>query len=134
LRCAESLAVSQDLNAGTVLASAWPAIAAVSSSNKDHQEEDMRFALRFPPTLGQATMSLSVFVALLVALASVDQRVHDKFTEIFAAGQGVGGMTGRVWELADTVATAVRYQSIENAPMVLFATVGGILFLFMVRT
>jgi len=28
----------------------------------------------------------------------------------------------------------VRYQSIENAPLVLFATVGGVLFLFMVRT
>ena len=94
----------------------------------------MKFALRFPPSLGQALMSLSVFVALLVALASVDQRVHDKCTELFASGQGLSSLAGRASELADTVATAVRYQSIENAPMVLFATVGGILFLFMVRT
>jgi hypothetical protein len=29
---------------------------------------------------------------------------------------------------------AARHQSIENAPLVIFATVGAVLFLFMVRT
>ena len=29
---------------------------------------------------------------------------------------------------------AVRHQSLENAPMVVFATAGALLFLFMVRT
>jgi hypothetical protein len=30
--------------------------------------------------------------------------------------------------------SAVRYQSIENAPLLIFATVGAVLFLFMVKT
>ena len=78
--------------------------------------------------------SLSVFVLLLVTLASIDPRVHDKFTELFASGQAVGSMAFRISDLADTISTAIRYQSIENAPMVLFATAGGVLFLFMVRS
>jgi hypothetical protein len=32
------------------------------------------------------------------------------------------------------VVTAVRYQSIDNAPMMIFAAVGAVLFVFMVRT
>jgi hypothetical protein len=94
----------------------------------------MKFVFRFPPSLGQALASLSVFVILLVSLASVDQRVHDKFTDLIAGGPSVATWTDRAAGLLDTVSTAVRYQSIENAPMVLFATVGGVLFLFMVRT
>lgn len=94
----------------------------------------MRFALRFPPTLPQALASLTVFVVLLVSLASIDPRVHDKCAELLSSGQNVGSLVNRASDLVDTVATAVRYQSIENAPMVLFATVGGVLFLFMVRT
>ena len=94
----------------------------------------MRFALRFPPTLPQALASLTVFVVLLVSLASIDPRVHDKVSELMASGQNVGSLANRTSELIDTVSTAVRYQSIENAPMVLFATIGGVLFLFMVRT
>jgi len=94
----------------------------------------MKFFLRFPPRLPQALASLAVFVILLVALASVDQRVHDKCAELLSRGQNVESLANRASELVDTVATAVRYQSIENAPLVLFATVGGVLFLFMVRT
>jgi hypothetical protein len=30
--------------------------------------------------------------------------------------------------------TAAKHQSIENAPLVVFATAGAILFLFMVKT
>jgi hypothetical protein len=94
----------------------------------------MRFALRFPPSLPQTLASLAVFVILLVSLASVDQRVHDKCAELLSSGENVGSLANRAAELADTVATAVRHQSRENAPMVLFASVGGVLFLFMVRT
>ena len=50
------------------------------------------------------------------------------------AGQGVSSFADRASQLGDALATAVRYQSIENAPMVVFATVGAVLFLFMVRT
>ena len=94
----------------------------------------MKFAFRFPPSVPQALASLAIFVILLASLASVDQRVHDKCSELLSSGQNMGSLTHRASELVDTISTAVRYQSIENAPMVLFATVGGVLFLFMVRT
>jgi hypothetical protein len=94
----------------------------------------MKFAFRFPPSVPQALASLAIFVMLLASLAWVDQRVHDKFSTLLSSGQDMGSLTHRASELVDTISTAVRYQSIENAPMVLFATVGGVLFLFMVRT
>ena len=37
-------------------------------------------------------------------------------------------------ELGNAIVTAIRYQSIDNAPLLIFATVGAVLFLFMVRT
>ena len=86
------------------------------------------------PRIPQALVSLAVFVVLLVWLAWVDPRVRDKFTEVMGRTPSVQSWTARASDLADTVSTAIRYQSIENAPMVLFATVGGVLFLFMVRT
>lgn len=86
------------------------------------------------PRIPQALASLTVFVIMLVALASVDPRVHDKFASMLDGGGSLTSWTSRAAELGDTVLTAVRYQSIENAPMVIFATVGGVLFLFMVRT
>lgn len=91
--------------------------------------------LRFGfPRLPQAFASLTVFVLLLLALVSVDKRVKDKFADLVSGNNSMSSWTVRASELGDTVVTAVRHQSIENAPMVLFATVGGVLFLFMVRT
>jgi hypothetical protein len=40
----------------------------------------------------------------------------------------------RVSELGGALMTALRTQSIENAPLLIFATAGGVLFLFMFRT
>ena len=94
----------------------------------------MKFAFRFPPSLPQAVASLAVFVIMLVSLAAIDDRVHDKCSQLLASGQNLGSVANQAADLADTMASAVRRQSRENAPMVLFATVGGVLFLFMVRT
>lgn len=90
----------------------------------------LRFGL---PRLPQAIASLTVFVLLLVFLASVDQRVKEKFSELTTGNNSVSSWTVRAAELGDTVATAVQHQSRENSAMVLFATVGGVLFLFMVK-
>ena len=83
--------------------------------------------------LKQALLSGGVFVILLFALVSVDARVQDRFHELVDGG-GAASVADRAGQLGDALATAVRYQSIENAPMVIFATVGAVLFLFMVRT
>ena len=85
------------------------------------------------PRLPQALLSLTVFVILLAGLASVDARVKDKVGTVMA-DNSMSSLGDRGSELVHVVTSAVRHQSIENAPLVLFATVGGVLFLFMVRT
>ena len=40
----------------------------------------------------------------------------------------------RLGELGDALWTAARHQSIDNAPLVVFATVGIVLTIFMLRS
>jgi hypothetical protein len=82
----------------------------------------------------QGLASAAVFVAILVALVSVDARVRERFTEVFATGQGLSPWGDRVGDLGGALMTALRTQSIENAPLLVFATGGLILFLFMVKS
>ena len=82
----------------------------------------------------QAVVSGGIFAVLLFALVSIDPHVQDRFSE-FVAGQGsVSSFGDRASMLGSALTSAVKYQSIENAPMVVFATAGVALFLFMVRT
>jgi hypothetical protein len=78
-------------------------------------------------------ISLTGLVIVLAGLTFVDPRVRDRFSA-FLSGQDGSTLADRGSELADALMTALRYQSIENAPLLIFATVGAILFLFMVRT
>ena len=82
----------------------------------------------------QALASTGIFALIVVTLASVDERVRMRVHEIASGGEGVGSWSDRAAYLGDAVFTAARHQSIENAPLVVFATVGAVLFLFMVRT
>jgi hypothetical protein len=82
----------------------------------------------------QGLISGGVFVILFIALVSVDSRVQDRFQEVVAGQGSVSSFGDRASQLGEALLTAVKYQSIENAPMVIFATVGAVLFLFMVRT
>ena len=94
----------------------------------------MKFAFRFPPKLPQVLASLTVFGILLVSLAAIDDRVKHKMDGLLFGTGGVPSLSYQVRDLADTLWSALQHQSIENAPLVIFATVGGMLFLFMVRT
>ena len=89
--------------------------------------------MKFKFGIQQALASLAVFVLILVALVSVDEHVRDRFTELVSSG-GVESVGQKASILGDAVVTAVRHQSIENAPLVVFAVAGAVLFLFMVRT
>jgi hypothetical protein len=94
----------------------------------------MKFAFRFPPSLPQLLGSLTVFGGLLVSLAYIDDRVKHKMLELMYGSGSVNSLSYRIADLGDTVWSALQHQSLENAPLVIFATVGGVLFLFMVRT
>ena len=81
----------------------------------------------------QAAASGGIFAALVFALVSIDPHVQDRFSDLMGGG-GVSSFTDRASMLGDALMSAMKYQSIENAPMVVFAAAGAALFLFMVRT
>jgi hypothetical protein len=81
----------------------------------------------------QAVLSTLVFCGVLFALVSVDARVRDKVSEVVRGGDGITPWGDRLGDLTEAVATAVRYQSIENAPLLIFAAVGAVLFVFMFK-
>ena len=84
-------------------------------------------------SLRQTGLSLLVFCGVLLALVSVDARVRERVGDVVTGGDGITSWGDRVGDLVEALATAVRYQSIENAPLLVFATVGAVLFLFMVK-
>ena len=77
---------------------------------------------------------ISVAVVLTV-LVSTDPRVKMRVTEL--VGDPVeGGRTiaTRAGDLGQALWLAARDQSLENAPLLIFAVVGVVLVLFMLRT
>jgi hypothetical protein len=83
--------------------------------------------------LRQALASGAVFIAILVALVSVDDRVQERFVETFSSSDGISSIGDRIGDLGGALASSFRHQSIENAPLLIFAAVGAVLFFFMVR-
>lgn len=83
--------------------------------------------------LRQSMLSLAVFVALLAVLISVDQRVQERLSNL-VLGNSMTSLGHRFGELASALVLALRHQSIDNAPLVVFAVVGAVLFVFMVKT
>jgi hypothetical protein len=82
----------------------------------------------------QTIASLAVFGAILTFLVSLDERVRDRFGDLLSSGTSVSPLGHRAGELGNALLDAARHQSIENAPMMIFAVVGAVLVLFMVRT
>lgn len=82
----------------------------------------------------QMMLSLMAFVLVVGGLVYADPRVGSRFTQLAAGDGGVSSWGSRLGDLAGTLLSAIRYQSLENAPLLIFAVVGGLLFLFMVRT
>ena len=85
-------------------------------------------------SLRQWTLSTLVFGGVLFALASVDARVRERVGDVMTGGDGLTPWGDRLSDLGSALVSAVRHQSIENAPLLVFATVGAVLFLFMVKT
>ena len=78
-------------------------------------------------------ISLAGLAIVVGALVFVDPRVRDRLGAL-VSGEDGGTIAQRASELASTLVTALRYQSIENAPLLIFATIGAVLFVFMVTT
>ena len=85
-------------------------------------------------SLRQAVLSSLIFGGVLLALASVDARVRERVGDVVSGSDGLSPWGDRVGDLGHALTSAIRHQSIENAPLLVFATVGAVLFIFMVRT
>ena len=83
----------------------------------------------------QAFVSTAIFAIVLGVLVSIDDRVRERFSAIvMGGGDGLTPLGDRVGDLGDALMSAVRHQSIENAPLLVFAAVGAVLVVFMVKT
>ena len=86
-----------------------------------------RFGIR------EGAVSAAVFTAVLFALISIDPRVRDHVSDLLAGGGGASPWGARLGDLGDALWMAARHQSLENAPLLVFATVGAVLTVFMLR-
>lgn len=84
--------------------------------------------------LRQSLVSLVVFAIVILAVVSVDPRVRERFEDFVYSGSGLSSIDDRAGELGNALVTAVRHQSIDNAPLMIFTVVGAVLFIFMFRT
>src|SRR5258707_4760799 len=80
----------------------------------------------------EGAVSAAVFGGVLFALVSVDPRVHDHVADLFGgSGVSVGPLGGRLSELGSALWMAAPSPSMDNAPLLVFATVGPGLTVFM---
>ena len=82
-------------------------------------------------------ISVTALVALVVILASFDDRLRAQISLRIAPGQAsaqVADAGATVRSLAAVVMDAVRDQSIDHAPLVIFVLAASVLMLFMLRT
>lgn len=82
----------------------------------------------------QGLASAAIFGAVLFTLVSVDERVRDRFGELVSTGSSLSPWGDRAADLGGALMSAVRYQSIENAPLLVFAAAGAVLVAFMLKT
>lgn len=83
--------------------------------------------------LREGTLSAVVFGIVVMTLVSIDPRVHEHMVDLFRNG-GVAPLGVRLGDLGSALWGALKDQSLENAPLVVFATVGAVLTLFMLKS
>jgi hypothetical protein len=84
--------------------------------------------------LRDGVISAAVFGGVLFALVSADPRVRDHVSELFSGAANISPWGDRLGDLGSALWMAARHQSIDNAPMLVFATVGAVLTLFMLKS
>jgi hypothetical protein len=82
----------------------------------------------------QVLWSTAGFVLLVAVLVALDERVRDKLDRLLWGGDGIASWDNRAMGVWRTASVAINYGGIENGPLLVFAVVGAVLFLFMVRT
>jgi hypothetical protein len=88
------------------------------------------------PGIGETLASIACLVAVLTLLVAVDVRVREHFSLLFSqvTSEGVGTWGERFVAFGGAVFDAARERSVEEAPLLVFAGIGIVLLLFMLRT
>ena len=81
----------------------------------------------------ESVVSAFMFGAIVLTLAAFDPRVRDCVSALVGSGS-VSPFGDRLADVGAALWSAARHQSIENAPMVVFAAIGAALTLFMFRS
>ena len=86
--------------------------------------------------MGDALISVAALVILLIVLISIDDRVRERISGV-ARGDTVSSelasARSELGQTASVLFVAVKDQSIEHAPLMIFAVVGTVLVLAMLR-
>ena len=85
----------------------------------------------------EGALSAAIFGGVMFALVSVDPRVREHVSDMMSGSSNVTNVAplgARLGELGSVLWSAARHQSMDNAPLVIFATVGIVLTIFMVRS
>ena len=81
----------------------------------------------------EGAVSAIVFSAILFALISFDPRVKTQVADTLRSGSA-WTWSNRFGEIGSALWSAARDKSMDNAPLLVFATVGTVLTVFMLRT
>ena len=86
--------------------------------------------------VSDALVSAAAVTALLLALVAIDDRVREQIVLRMSAGPTaqLADLGSRVRDVAAILVIAARDQSIEHAPLMIFALAATVLVLFMLRT
>jgi hypothetical protein len=88
-------------------------------------------------TLRDAMLTAGSALALVLLLVLVDDRVRLQISAVFDTshpGDALAGLGGRASQVMNIVFLAARTQSLDHAPLVVFAVAAAVLTLFMLRT
>jgi hypothetical protein len=84
---------------------------------------------------GDAMISLCALLLLLLMLVTIDPRVREQVSGIWAPGSpAIASIHSQVREVTSVVLSSARDHSIDNAPLMIFALAATVLVLFMLRT
>ena len=81
----------------------------------------------------EGMLSAAVFAAILFALMSVDPRVEAQMTDL-VRGASVTSWPDKLGDIGGALWYAARDNSIDSAPLLIFATVGTVLTLLMLKS
>jgi hypothetical protein len=87
--------------------------------------------------INDALISVGALVVLLIGLISVDDRMRERLATALTSPPSSAQIVSagdRIREVSSVMFVALRDQSVEHAPLVIFAVAATVLVLFMVRT